>query len=459
MENNIESLEKNLTYQDLITYFESGSKPKSAWAIGTEHEKFAYYKDSLLPLQYDGPSGVRSLLENLSERFDWLPIHENGKVVGLCDKYKSDRNVSIEPAGQIELSGAPLGNIHETNNELFTHLREVKVIGEELGIDFLNIGFAPSWKLNQMPKMPKKRYDIMREYMQSVGSMGLDMMHRTSTVQVNLDYSSEIDMVNKLRVGLALQPLATALFANSPFYENKNSGYISYRSRVWTNTDAERTGFLPFAFDKSMSFEKYMDYALDIPMYFLYRDRDYLPVNKITFRDFMNNGFKAQSGKLIYPTLDDWSNHLTTLFPEVRLKQFIEMRGADVGMPDMIIALSSFWVGLLYDSNSLQSVCDLTSDWTFDEIVELRKNVMRFGLNSIFRSKKIDKVLLEILELSSKGLSSRRIFNIQGESEEKYLDPLFSIIEKKETSANYMLKMYNKDWSKNIDSVLFANTV
>ena len=330
MENNIESLEKNLTYQDLITYFESGSKPKSAWAIGTEHEKFAYYKDSLLPLQYDGPSGVRSLLENLSERFDWLPIHENGKVVGLCDKYKSDRNVSIEPAGQIELSGAPLGNIHETNNELFTHLREVKVIGEELGIDFLNIGFAPSWKLNQMPKMPKKRYDIMREYMQSVGSMGLDMMHRTSTVQVNLDYSSEIDMVNKLRVGLALQPLATALFANSPFYENKNSGYISYRSRVWTNTDAGRTGFLPFAFDKSMSFEKYMDYALDIPMYFLYRDRDYLPVNKITFRDFMNNGFKAQSGKLIYPTLDDWSNHLTTLFPEVRLKQFIEMRGADV---------------------------------------------------------------------------------------------------------------------------------
>ncbi|MBT5641018.1 MAG: glutamate--cysteine ligase [Rhodobiaceae bacterium] len=459
MENNTESSEKNLTCQDLIAYFQYGCKSKSKWVIGTEHEKFAYYKDSRLPIQYDGQNGVKALLENLANRFDWLAIKENGNTIGLKDKFKSDRSVSIEPAGQIELSGAPLSNLHETSAELFSHLKEVKVIGEELGINFLNIGFPPSWKLNEMPKMPKKRYDIMREYMPSVGSMGLDMMHRTSTIQVNLDYDSEIDMVNKFRVGLALQPLVTALFSNSPFYENENSGYNSYRSKVWTNTDVERTGFLPFVFDKTMSFEKYMDYALDIPMYFLYREGVYLPVNKITFRDFMNYGFKMESNKLTYPTLDDWSNHLTTLFPEVRLKQFIEMRGADGGMPDKIIALSSFWVGLLYDSKSLKSAYDLISDWTFDEIVELRENVMLFGLNAKFRSKKIDKILLEILELSSKGLTARGIFNIKGESEERYLAPLFSIIDKKETSADYLIKMYNKDWSRNIDKVLFANTI
>jgi len=459
MEINIELSEKNLTYQDLIEYFKFGCKPKNRWVIGTEHEKFAYDKDTRLPIQYDGPNGVKSLLEHLAKRFDWLPIYENDNTVGLRDKYKPDRNVSIEPAGQIELSGAPLSNIHETNNELYRHLREIKIIGEELGIDFLNIGFAPSWKLNQMPKMPKKRYDIMREYMPSVGSMGLDMMHRTATIQVNLDYDSEADMINKLRVGLALQPLVTALFANSPFYENEISGCISYRSKVWTNTDVKRTGFLPFAFDKSMSFEKYMDYALDIPMYFLYRDGVYLSLNKMTFRDFMNNGFKMQSNRLTYPTIDDWSTHLTTLFPEVRLKQFIEMRGADGGMPDKIMALSSFWVGLLYDSNSLKSAYDLISDWTPDEIVELRENIILFGLNAKFRSKKIDKILLEILNLSSKGLSARGIFNIHGESEEKYLKPLFSIIENKETSADYLIKMYNTKWSKNIDSVLFENTI
>ncbi|XP_057821697.1 glutamate--cysteine ligase, chloroplastic isoform X4 [Cryptomeria japonica] len=353
-----------LTKQDLVAYLASGCKPKDKWRIGTEHEKFGFERKTLKPMNYEQ---ISELLQGLAERFGWDKVMEGDFIIGL----KQDKqSISLEPGGQFELSGAPLETLHQTCAEVNSHLYQVKAVAEEMGIGFLGIGFHPKWELKDIPIMPKGRYDIMRNYMPKVGTLGLDMMFRTCTVQVNLDFSSEIDMIRKFRAGLAVQPIATALFANSPFTEGKPNGFLSYRSHIWTDTDNNRSGMLPFVFDDSFGFESYVDYALDVPMYFVYRKKKYIDCSGMSFRDFLAGKLPSLPGEL--PTLNDWENHLTTIFPEVRLKRYLEMRGADGGPWRRLCALPALWVGLLYDETSLQTVLDLTKDWTKEERQMLR---------------------------------------------------------------------------------------
>jgi glutamate--cysteine ligase len=335
--------------RQLVSYLEAGCmeagcKPPEAWRIGTEHEKFAYTREDLRPLPYEGERSIRALLEGLVARFGWEPMFEAGKPIALT---KDGCSVTLEPGGQFELSGAPLETLHETCDEVNTHLSQVKEIAEPLDIGLVGLGFLPKWRREDITWMPKGRYKIMRAYMPTKGNLGLDMMLRTCTVQVNLDFESEADMVAKFRTGLALQPIATGLFANSPFTEGKPNGFMSYRSHIWTDADPDRCGILPFVFEDAMGFERYAEHVLDVPMYFVYRNGQYLDASGQSFRDFLEGRLPALPGEL--PTTSDWADHLSTLFPEVRLKHFLEMRGADGGPGRNICALPAFWVGLLYD--------------------------------------------------------------------------------------------------------------
>ena len=359
--------------RQLVAYLEAGCKPAADWRIGTEHEKFVFHRQSLAPAPYEGSWGIGAFLEGLT-RFGWEPVRENGDTIALS---RGACTVSLEPGGQLELSGAPLETIHETCDEVHTHLAEVKEIAGELGVGLFGMGFHPKWKRADMPWMPKGRYRIMRAYMPRKGSLGLDMMVRTCTVQVNLDYASEADMVRKFRVGIALQPVATAMFADSPFVEGAPSGYFSYRSRVWEDTDPDRCGILPFVFEDGMGFERYVDYALDVPMYFVYRNGRYLDASGLSFRDFLDGRLSILPGEL--PTVSDWADHLTTLFPEVRLKRFIEMRGADGGPWRRLCALPALWVGLLYDDAALDAAYEMVRDWTVDEHRMLRNRTPARG--------------------------------------------------------------------------------
>ncbi|MGB1089074.1 MAG: glutamate--cysteine ligase, partial [Alphaproteobacteria bacterium] len=369
---------------ELVEWIAKGNKPKDQWRIGTEHEKFGFYTADNTPIPYETApgkkGGVRDILEGLT-RFGWEPFHEAGNIIGLKQKGAS---ITLEPGGQFELSGAPLENLHQTCDEVHTHLAQVREVADELGIGFLGAGFSPIWTRDETPIMPKGRYGIMREYMPKKGTMGLDMMFRSCTVQVNLDFSSEADMVKKMQVAVALQPIATALFANSPFKEGAVNGFQSYRSHVWTDTDNDRCGMIPFVFDDNFGFERWADYALDVPMYFLYRDGVYNDVTGQSFRDFMAGNLKGHEGVL--PTEDDWEAHLTTLFPEARVKRFIEMRGADGGPWNRLCALPALWVGLLYDQATLDKAHDMISNWSVAEISQMRDDVPKAGLQAAFRS-------------------------------------------------------------------------
>ena len=369
--------------RELVEYLEQGCKPRAAWRIGTEHEKFGFTRDDLRPLPYEGPRSIRALLEALAERFGWAPVLENGNPIALT---KQGCNISLEPGGQFELSGAPLETLHQTCCEAHTHLDELKKIAEPLGIGMLGMGFQPKWRRQDIPVMPKGRYAIMGAYMPKVGRLGLDMMLRTCTVQVNLDFASEADMVRKFRVSLALQPIVTALFANSPFLEGRPSGYLSYRSHIWTDTDPNRSGMLPFVFEPGMGFERYVDWVLDVPMYFVYREGRYIDASGQSFRDFMAGRLPAMPGER--PTLSDWSDHLTTAFPEVRLKRFLEMRGADAGSWRSLCGLPALWTGLLYDDTALAAADDLVRGWTAEDHAWLRAEVPRTALATPFRDGK-----------------------------------------------------------------------
>ncbi|KAH0456122.1 hypothetical protein IEQ34_014029 [Dendrobium chrysotoxum] len=392
-------LTEPLTKEDLVAYLASGCKKKEQWRIGTEHEKFGFEVKTLRPISYEQ---IATLLNGIAERFEWDKIMEGDHVIGLK---QGKQSISLEPGGQFELSGAPLETLHQTCAEVNSHLYQVKAVAEEMGIGFLGIGFQPKWALKDIPIMPKGRYEIMRNYMPKVGSLGLDMMFRTCTVQVNLDFSSESDMIRKFRAGLALQPIATAIFANSPFTEGKPNGFLSMRSHIWTDTDNNRAGMLPFVFDDSFGFEAYVDYALDVPMYFVYRKKKYIDCSGMSFRDFLHGKLPAIPGEL--PTLVDWENHLTTIFPEVRLKRYLEMRGADGGPWRRLCALPAFWVGLLYDEISLQSVLDMTADWTKEERQTLRIKVPVLGLKTPFRSGLLRNVAEDVLALAKDGLERR----------------------------------------------------
>ncbi|PZO73514.1 MAG: glutamate--cysteine ligase [Sphingomonas taxi] len=432
----------------LIASFAVGEKPKDAWRIGTEHEKFVYANGDHHAPSYDEPGGIRALLGEL-EQYGWKPVMEGGNAIAMSGP---DGSISLEPAGQFELSGAPLDSLHETCAETGRHLEQVKAAGEKLGIGFLGLGMWPDKMRAELPIMPKGRYAIMLRHMPRVGSMGLDMMLRTCTIQVNLDYASEADMVKKFRVGLALQPLATALFANSPFTEGKPNGMLSYRSHIWSDTDPHRTGMLPFVFEDGFGYERYAEYALDVPMYFVYREGKYIDAAGLSFRDFLKGELSILPGEK--PTLDDWTDHLSTAFPEVRLKTFLEMRGADGGPWNRICALPALWVGLLYDQGALDAAWDLVKDWTIDERQALRDSVPKLGLDApIAGGGKLRDIAGQALDIAGAGLTARARFNRAGDNESGFLDPLREIVRSGKVPAEVLLEKYHGVWGGDVSKV------
>ncbi|MEM6681522.1 MAG: glutamate--cysteine ligase [Pseudomonadota bacterium] len=442
---------ERITSKDQLTaYLASGCKPADDFRIGTEHEKFPFRSSSQAPVDYFEPGGIRDLLDGLS-RFGWKPIVEDGNVIALS---QNGASVSLEPGGQLELSGAPLQTVHETCAEVHTHLKQVATVGDELGIDFLGLGVAPTWTRADMPTMPKPRYGIMKAYMPKVGSMGLDMMFRTTTIQVNLDFSSEADMVKKLRVGLALQPVATALFANSPFLEGKPNGYKSYRSHIWTNTDNARAGMLPFVFESGMGFEGYLDYALDVPMYFIHRGGHYVDMAGQSFRAFLEGKLPGYEGE--YPTLADWTDHLSTIFPEVRLKTFLEMRGADGGPWEAICGLPAFWAGLLYDQTALDAAYDLIKHWPFEALQAMRDAVPKQGMQAPAPRGTMQELASQVLEIAASGLKARGHTNRAGETEAVFLEDLWETARSGISPAQHLLDLYNGRWDGDL-SLIFRD--
>jgi glutamate--cysteine ligase len=431
--------------RQLVAHLEVGSKPRDSWRIGTEHEKFVFRRKDLRRAAYD--DGIRPLLEGLT-RFGWTPVLENGKPIALA---QGSASISLEPGGQFELSGAPLETIHQTCAEVGLHLKQVREVTEELGLGMLGIGFDPKWRREDIPWMPKGRYKIMREYMPKRGRLGLDMMLRTCTVQVNLDYGDEGDMVRKFRASLALQPIATALFAASPFVEGRPVGFQSWRSHIWTDTDPDRCGMLPFVFEEGFGFERYVDWMLDVPMYFIYRDGKYIDASGQSFRDFMAGRLPALPGEL--PRMGDWTDHLTTAFPEVRLKRYLEMRGADGGPWDRLCALPAIWVGLLYDAQALDAAYRLVAEWTAEDHAYLRSEVPRQGLRTPFRNRTVREWAGDVLTIAWAGLERRRRADACGEDETHFLKPLFEIVESGRSPADRMLEDYETKWRGNIDPI------
>ncbi|MGB2219437.1 MAG: glutamate--cysteine ligase [Henriciella sp.] len=434
---------------ELIEWFEHGEKPKPDWRVGTEHEKFGFICDGYKPLPYAGDISVLTILENMRDKYQWQPIEENGYLIGLK---RDGASISLEPGGQFELSGAPLEHVHETCNELNNHLAEVRQITEPMGVGFIGLGASPLWSMDETPMMPKGRYQIMRDYMSKVGRLGREMMFRTCTVQANLDYSSESDMVKKFRVALALQPLGTALFANSPFIDGRTNGFLSYRSHVWTDTDPDRTGMLPFVFEDGFGYEQYADYALDVPMYFVRRGGKYLDASGLSFRDFMSGDLPLLPGER--PAIDDFEDHLSTIFPEVRLKRFLEMRGSDSGPWSSICAFSAFWVGLLYDQTSLDASWELVKNWTANEREAMRQNTGVLGLKTpIPGGATLQDLAIDVLKLSREGLRARNKLSTSGENETGFLEQLNQICESGITPAERLLARYNTDWGRDVRPV------
>lgn len=437
----------------LVAPMQKGEKPRDAWRIGTEHEKFVYRTADHAAPSYDEPGGIRDLLMALTE-FGWEPVMEGGKVIAMSGP---DGAVSLEPAGQLELSGAPLESLHETCAETGRHLAQVKTIGDRFGLAYLGLGLWPDKARGDLPIMPKGRYEIMLRHMPRVGTMGLDMMLRTCTIQTNLDYASEADMAQKFRVSLALQPLATALFANSPFLEGKPNGFLSYRSHIWSDTDPARTGMLPFVFEDGFGYERYVDYMLDVPMYFVFRDGKYIDAAGQSFRDFLDGKLPALPGEK--PRKSDWIDHLSTAFPEVRLKSFLEMRGADGGPWNRICALPAFWVGLLYDQGALDAAWDLVKDWDMEGREILRASVPKLGLDApLPGGGTLRDIAGRVLDIARSGLAARGRLNAAGDNETGYLLPLDEIVASGKTPAERLLDLYHSAWGGDLSKVYAAKS-
>ncbi len=432
----------------MVEYLESGCKPREDWRIGTEHEKFGYCKAKHAPLPYEGDCSVRAMLEGLRDSFGWNPLLEGDTLIGLT---KGKANVSLEPGGQLELSGAPLETIHETCEEVNQHLAEVRDVANKIGAGFLGLGASPVWSMDETPMMPKGRYKIMRDYMPKVGTKGHDMMFRTCTIQVNLDFGSEADMVQKLRIAFALQSIATALFSASPFLNGKPNGFLSYRSEVWKDVDNQRAGIPAFIFEDGMGFERWVDYALDVPMYFVYREGTYVDASGQSFRDFLDGKLPALPGEK--PTLSDWADHLTTIFPEARLKKFIEMRGADGGPWRQICGLPAFWVGLIYDDAAMTAAWDVCKNWTQEGRLNLRNSVPKLGLKAEVAGRSVHSIAGELLEIGTEGLHARAKASGFDRDEAHFLNNLRDVVQRKETLADEMLAKYHGAWGGDIDRV------
>ncbi|KAK9905722.1 hypothetical protein WJX75_005133 [Coccomyxa subellipsoidea] len=432
---------QRLSKDDLVKYLASGCKPREKWRIGTEHEKLGYNTADNTRIGYDV---IQKLLQGLCDRFGWQPVMEGEYIIGA---ELDGQSVSLEPGGQFELSGAPLETLHMTCAETNNHLYQTKTIARELGIGFLGLGFDPKWRVEDVPVMPKHRYRIMREYMPKRGTLGHDMMFRSTTIQVNLDFEDEADMVEKMRIGMALQPIATALFANSPFRDGKDTGYVSWRSHVWTDVDPDRTGILPFVWDTDFGFDRYVEYALDVPMYFLYRNGMYEDATQQrgTFREYMEGRLPIAPGQ--YPTLKDWETHLTTIFPEVRLKRYMEMRGADGGPWDSICALPALWVGLLYTREVQTEAYEMIKGWSLEDHQHLRDSVPSMGLKTPFHDGTLQDVAKQVLALSRQGLQAR------GKGEESFLAPLEVIANTGVTAGDVLRRRYHEEWGENVDNL------
>jgi glutamate--cysteine ligase len=433
---------------ELVAWLAAGCKPKEEFRIGTEHEKTPFTLEGHHPVPYTGPRGIEALLHGMKHLLGWDPIMEQDNIIGLFD-VTGGGAISLEPGGQFELSGAPVETVHQTAAEVMAHLAQVREIATPLGIGFLGLGMTPSWSRAEIPVMPKGRYQIMTNYMPKVGRYGLDMMYRTCTVQTNLDFSSEADMVTKLRTSVALQPVATALFANSPFTEGKPNGFLSFRSEIWRDTDNARSGMIPWAFESGMGFERWVDYALDVPMYFIKRGDSYIDVAGSSFRDFFDGNNKMFPNER--PTLSDWANHLSTIFPEVRLKRYLEMRGADGAPWDRLPALSAFWVGLLYDDESLAAAWDIAKRWTAAERQSLRDDVTKLGFKAKIGNRYLFEIARECLVLAHAGLRRRARIDHLGRDESRYLEPLDRIIEAGRTPAEDMLQKFHGPWSGSVE--------
>ena len=438
---------------EMVEALAHGAKPKDHWRIGTEHEKHVFHTDPLRPVAYGGTDGIRALLDGVASKLGADPIWDRDAVIGLKGS-AGEGAISLEPGGQFELSGAPLATLHETAKETNLHLMLAKAVAKPLGIHFLGLGVTPLWAVKDICVMPKSRYGIMTPYMEKVGTLGTSMMYRSATVQTNLDFSSEADMVKKLRVGLALQPIATALFANSPFVDGKDSGFLSFRSHIWLNTDKARTGMLPFAFEPGMGFERYVDHALDVPMYFVIRNHQYVNVAGESFRAFLEGKLPQLPGEK--PTIKDWEDHLSTLFPEVWLKQFLEMRGADMGSAESVTARSAFWVGLLYDQPALDAAWDLVKSWTAEERQALRDGVPRTALQTPFRQTTAFEIAREALAISTAGLTNRALRDAHGHYETIHLAPLQHTRHLKKTPAERWLNLYPGEWQGDLTRIFAA---
>jgi glutamate--cysteine ligase len=439
-------------FRDLVAHLEQGPKPdRASWRIGTEHEKFAFYRDTLSPVPYEGERGIGALLDALADNYGWMRVQEHGKTIALL---QAGASITLEPGGQFELSGAPLEHLHQTCSETGSHLNQLRDVAGKMGIAFLGIGFSPKWSLAETPIMPKGRYEIMRRYMTKVGRLGHQMMFRSCTVQTNLDFGSEADMVKKFRVGIALQPIVTALFAASPFAEGRTNGFLSYRGHIWTDTDPDRTGMLPFVFEEGFGFERYAKYALDVPMYFVYRDGDYIDVAGRSFRDFMAGKLPELPGER--PTIKDWEDHLTTIFPEVRLKTFLEMRGADSGPWSRLCALPAFWAGIFYCDAALEAAWSLVKAWSAEDRESLRRAVPVLGLKAPIRGITARDVAQAALAISRQGLKSRAQLNSSGEDETHFLAELDDIAATGVTPAERLLERYRTEWGGDVDQVFEA---
>ena len=438
------------TRDELVAWFEQGCKPKSRFRIGTEHEKFAFTVAGCRPVPYEGRHGIRAVLDGMQAMLGWEPITEGPNIIGLAD-VTGGGAISLEPGGQFELSGAPLETVHQTSAELAAHLAQLREVARPLGVNFMSLGMTPDWTRADMPMMPKGRYRIMTAYMPKVGSLGLDMMYRTCTVQTNLDFSSEADMVKKLRVSLALQPVGTALFANSPFTEGRPNGFLSFRSEIWRDTDNQRAGTLPWAFEPGMGFERWVDYALDVPMYFLKRGDAYIDVAGQSFRDLMAGRLPGRPGE--HATISDWANHVSTIFPEVRLKRYLEMRGSDAGQWRRLPALPALWVGLLYDDASLDAAWDIVKDWTAEERQKLRDDVPKLGFGATIRGCSLLDLARQSLALAREGLARRRRLDAAGRDETCHLVPLEEFVERGRTPAEEMLEKFHGPWGGSVAPV------
>jgi glutamate--cysteine ligase len=436
---------------DLVAYLAAGNKPREKWRIGTEHEKFPFYVDGNAPVPYGGANGIRSILEGMQQKLGWDPILDDGRIIGLVEP-TGQGAISLEPGGQFELSGAPLETIHQTCREGNAHLAQVREIAEPLGIRFLGLGGSPKWTLSETPKMPKSRYEIMTRYMPKVGTQGLDMMYRTCTIQVNLDFESETDMRRKMQVSLKLQPLATALFANSPFTDSRPNGFQSWRGDIWRDTDNQRSGLKEFCFSPEFGFADYVEWALDVPMYFVIRDGRYHDMTHMTFRQFMAGAARSEIPDGL-PTLGDWANHLSTLFPDVRLKRFLEMRGADGGPWRRICALPAFWVGLLYDAVALDEAETMTASWSYDEVAVMRDAVPAQGISTSFRNTTLREVARDVLAVARNGLKRRAKLNRDGYDETSFLNTLDEVVARGTTSAQEMVNAYHTRWGGSIEPV------